>query len=128
MALRVRQAAREQRHFHIVEHGEPGEQSETLKYDGYVRIGLGQRPAVPKDFAARGRGESGEDSEQRGLAGSGGSQQRRDQAGLHAEIGGRDNLHLAAAGPLETFFNLAGFNDRRLGRDGGRDGFGQLNG
>src|ERR1035438_2821750 len=128
MALWVLQTAGEQRHFHVVEYGEPGEQRETLKDDGDVRVRLGQRPAVPEHFATRGRRESRENSEQRRLAGSGRPEQRRDQAGLYAEVGGSNHLHFAAARPLEAFFNLASLDDGRLRRGRGGDGFGNFDG
>ena len=126
MPLGVLHAARQQRDFHVFQDREPGKQREALEHDGHVGAGLVQRLAVPENLAGGGRGEAGEHAQQRGLARAGRSQQGDDGAWFNGEVGGRDDLNLAAVGALEALLDVPGLDDRRHRRGGGGNAAGLL--
>ncbi len=99
-------AAREERGFDVIEHGEPGKERKTLKDDGDVGLAVAPwacraRELRPK-WAGRGRRACGAGWICRSRWG----EQRDDGVRFDGEIDGGDDLNVAAVGLAVTFFRF----------------------
>jgi hypothetical protein len=106
-----RRAASLERGFDIFENGEPGEKGEALKNNGNVRRVVADRMAMPVNRARAGGRKTGQHAKQCGFAAARGAEQRNDLARVDGEIGGGNNLDVAAVGLRIGFLQLARFDD-----------------
>ena len=112
VALDGRHSLGFQRSFNILQHGEPGEQSEALKNDGHVGHLAVKRLAVPQQGSRRRLRKSGQHAQQRGLAAARGPQQGNDLPRFDREIGQPDDLNPRSVGLRIRLLNPYGFDDR----------------
>ena len=85
MSFEVCHTPCEERDLNIIQNREPGKQGEALEHDGDVWPALTQRFIMPKDFAAGGWCESGEDSQKGGFATPRRAEKGHNRVGLHRQ-------------------------------------------
>ena len=101
-----------QRGLDVLKHGKPGEQGEALENDGDVDFGIGDGLFMPVNLAGGRPGQTGEHTQHRRLARTGGAKQGDNLAGHDAEVGCRDDLNAVFARLGVVFFDLFGADDR----------------
>ena len=112
VALNRADAARHQRRFHVLQHGEPGKQREALEDDGDVGNLPVHRFAVP-EHVARGRlGQAGQHAQQGGFSRARRAQQGDNLARTHLQIGRRNDFNAIAVRLRIILLDCAGLNDR----------------
>ena len=105
--------------FHVLQHGQPREQSEALKHHGDLRGRSIDGLAVDRDRAAGWRHQAGDDPQQSGLAAARTAQQGDDFVGTQFERDILQHEQIVAAAFVIGARHAVDFDQRRVSQDAG---------